>query len=45
MILDLLFVPHTLLVFLMNYFVIKYTIYLSVRSFKACVTLYNKLKP
>lgn len=38
------FLPHTLIVFLLDYLLIKYTIYLSVIVVKFAIQVYNKLK-
>ena len=42
--LDFLMVPRQAITFLFDYYVIKYTIYLTVRSIRACLVIYNKLK-
>lgn len=42
--LDFMMIPRDAIVFLFDYYVIKYTIYLSVRAVKSAITVYNKLK-
>lgn len=42
--LDFLMIPRQAVVFLFDYYVIKYTIYISIRAIKACLAVYNKLK-
>lgn len=42
---NLLFIPTTAIVLLLDYFTIKYTIYLTAIAFKFGITIYNKLKP
>lgn len=41
---NLTFLPHTLIVFLFDYFLIKYTIYLTLQAVKFGITVYNKFK-
>lgn len=42
--LELSMIPRTAIVFLFDYYLIKYAIYLGVASVKAIITIYNKLK-
>ncbi|MCI8352643.1 MAG: hypothetical protein HFJ58_03405 [Clostridia bacterium] len=42
---NLLFIPHTAIILLLDYFTIKYTIYLTALAVKFGITIYNKLKP
>lgn len=39
------FLPHWLLVFLFDYYIIKYTIYITVQAIRFGIQVYNKLKP
>lgn len=41
---NLTFLPHTLIVFLFDYYMIKYTIYLTVLAVRFGINVYNKLK-
>lgn len=43
--LDFLMVPRQAIIFLFDYYIIKYAIYLIVRVVKLVLTIYNKLKP
>lgn len=43
--LDFLMIPREAIVFLFDYYVIKYSIYLSIRAIKCALLIYNKLKP
>lgn len=43
--LDFLMVPREAVVFLFDYYIIKYSIYLIVRAIKLILAIYNKLKP
>lgn len=42
--LELLMIPRTAIILLFDYYIIKYTIYISVRAVKAALVIYNKLK-
>ena len=42
---NLVFLPHWLLVFLFNYYVIKVTIYVTIQGVRFGLAVYNKLKP
>lgn len=42
--LDFLMIPRLAIVFLFDYYVIKYAIYLMIRGFRAGIVIYNKLK-
>lgn len=42
---NLVFLPHWLIVFLFDYFLIKYTIYITVQGVRFGLQIYNKLKP
>lgn len=42
--LDFFMIPREAVIFLFDYYVIKYTIYISVRAIKACIAVYNKIK-
>lgn len=37
--------PHWLIVFLFDYYLIKYTIYITVQAVRFGIQVYNKLKP
>lgn len=39
------FLPHWLVVFLFDYYLIKYSIYLTVQAVRFGIQVYNKLKP
>lgn len=41
----LVFLPHWLVVFLFDYYLIKYTIYITVQAIRFGIQVYNKLKP
>lgn len=41
---DFLMIPRQAIVFLFDYYVIKYTIYLTIRAIKCALAIYNKLK-
>ena len=41
----LVFLPHWIVVFLFDYFLIKYTIYITVQAVRFAIQVYNKLKP
>ena len=41
----LVFLPHWLIVFLFDYYLIKYTIYITVQAVRFGIQVYNKLKP
>ena len=43
--LDFLMVPRQAITFLFDYYIIKYTVYISIRAIKAAFAIYNKLKP
>lgn len=43
--LDFLMIPRQAIIFLFDYYVIKYTIYLTIRAIKCALAIYNKLKP
>lgn len=43
--LDFLMIPRQAIVFLFDYYVIKYAIYLITRGLKLILAFYNKLKP
>lgn len=43
--LDFLMIPRQAVVFLFDYYIIKYSIYLIIRIIKLVITIYNKLKP
>lgn len=42
--LTFLMIPREAIIFLFDYYIIKYTIYLSVRAVKSALVIYNKLK-
>lgn len=42
--LNFLMIPREAVTFLFDYYIIKYTIYLSVRAVKGALVVYNKLK-
>lgn len=42
---NLVFLPHFLVVFLFDYFLIKYTIYITIQAVRFGLQVYNKLKP
>ncbi len=42
---NLVFLPHWLIVFLFDYFLIKYTIHITVQAVRFGIQVYNKLKP
>lgn len=42
---DFLMIPRQAIVFLFDYYIIKYSIYLITRAIKLVLTIYNKLKP
>lgn len=42
--LEFLMIPREAITFLFDYYVIKYTIYISIRAVKCAVVVYNKLK-
>lgn len=42
--LQFLMIPREAVIFLFDYYVIKYTIYISVRAVKSALVVYNKLK-
>lgn len=37
-------IPREAMIFLFDYYIIKYTIYISVRAVKSAIVVYNKLK-
>ena len=39
------FLPHWLIVFLFDYFLIKYVLYLTIQAVRFGMNVYNKLKP
>lgn len=41
----LVFLPHWLITFLFDYYLIKYTIYITVQAVRFGIQVYNKLKP
>lgn len=42
--LEFFMIPREAIVFLFDYYIIKYTIYISVRAVKSALVIYNKLK-
>lgn len=42
---NLVFLPHWLVVFLFDYFLIKYTIFITIQAVRFGIQVYNKLKP
>lgn len=42
--LSFMMIPREAIIFLFDYYIIKYTIYISVRAVKSALVIYNKLK-
>ena len=42
---NLVFLPHWLLIFLFDYYILKYTMYLTMQGVRFGIKIYNKLKP